>query len=98
SVDGGGSTLHHRTELGQELSTERVRAAQLDDYEFENVGLIKIDAEGAEADILRGAAKTLETHRYPTLLLEAWTHDWYAEQREALIQQLKELGYAVQAV
>jgi len=94
----GGSTLHHRSELGQQIAVERVRAAQLDDYEFENVGLIKIDAEGAEADILRGAKKTLEAHRYPTLLLEAWTADWYADQRAALIKQLEELGYAVQTV
>ena len=98
SIDGGGSTLHHRSELGNALAVERVRAAQLDDYEFENVGLIKIDAEGAEAAILRGAAKTLEAHRYPTLLLEAWTHDWYADSRAALIKQLEDLGYRVQSV
>ena len=70
SVDGGGSTLRHRQELGAVLGVERVRCAQIDDFEFDNVGVIKIDAEGFEIDILRGAAKTLEKY-WPTLLLEA---------------------------
>ena len=32
SVDGGGSTLRHRQELGSVLGVERVRCAQLDDF------------------------------------------------------------------
>jgi FkbM family methyltransferase len=98
SADGGGSTLHPREELGDTLSTQRVRGAQLDAYEFDAVGLIKIDAEGAEGDILRGAIKTLQAHHYPTLLLEAWLHDWYAEARAALIAQVEAMGYHVQPV
>lgn len=98
SADGGGSTLHYRHELGAEIAVERVRAAQLDDFTFERVGLIKIDAEGAEADILRGAEKTLAAHDYPTLLLEAWLHGWYGDERQALIAQVEDLGYHVQPV
>jgi FkbM family methyltransferase len=98
SADGGGSTLRHRSELLPALAIERVRAVQLDDYAFEDVGLIKIDAEGAEADILRGATKTLEAHGYPALLLEAWQHDWYASERAALIAQVEAIGYHVRPV
>ena len=98
SVDGGGSTLRHRAELGSELSVERVHGAQLDDYRFVDVGLIKIDAEGAERDILRGAHKTLEVHHRPTLLLEAWLHGWFAQERAALIADVEALGYRVQPV
>jgi len=98
SVDGGGSTLRPRDELGSDLSVDRVRAAQLDDYVFIDVGLIKIDAEGAERDILRGALKTLEMHQHPTLLLEAWLHDWYVRERAALIADVEALGYRVQPV
>jgi FkbM family methyltransferase len=98
SVYGGGSTLRHRGELGPETAIERVRAAQLDDYTFDAVGLIKIDAEGMEAEILRGAVKTLEAHGYPFLLLEAWLHGWFAKERSALIAQVEALGYRVQPV
>lgn len=94
SVDVGGSTLRHREELGAVLRIERVRLAQLDDFDFENVGAIKIDAEGFEIDILRGATKTLEKHR-PNLLLEAWDHQWYARERAELIQYLASIGYGV---
>lgn len=98
SADGGGSTSRYRGELGPALSVERVLGAQLDDYTFDEIGLIKIDAEGAEGAILRGAGKTLETHHYPILLLEAWLHDWYAADRAALIAQVEALGYGVRPV
>ena len=97
SADGGGSTLRHRQELGAVLGVERVRCAQIDDFEFDNVGVIKIDAEGFEIDILRGAEKTLEKHR-PTLLLEAWDHEWYARERAQLIAHVVGLGYGVVSV
>ena len=97
SVDGGGSTLRYRQELGSVLAVERVRCAQLDDFELDNVGVIKIDAEGFEIDILRGATKTLEKYR-PTLLLEAWDHDWYARERAQLIAHVVDLGYGVVSV
>jgi FkbM family methyltransferase len=98
SIYGGGSTLRHRGELGPELAVERVRSAQLDDYIFDDVGLIKIDAEGMEADILCGAEKTLKAHDYPFLLLEAWLHGWFAKERAALIAQVEAFGYHVQPV
>ena len=94
---GGWSTLRHRPELGSVLAIERVRSAQLDDFDFDNVGVIKIDAEGYEIDILRGAVKTLEKHR-PTLLLEAWDHEWYARERAELIAHVVSLGYGVVSV
>lgn len=94
SVDGGGSTLRHRRELGDVLRVERVHAAQLDDFALENVGLVKIDAEGFEIDILRGAAKLLEVQR-PTLLVEAWDHGWYTRERAELTAYIRAIGYEI---
>jgi len=94
SIDGGGSTLRHRHELGDVLHTERVRAAQLDDFALQNVGFVKIDAEGFEMDILQGAAKLL-TEQRPVLLLEAWDQDWYAAERAQLLAYLRSIGYGV---
>jgi FkbM family methyltransferase len=42
---------------------------RLDDFEFTNVNLIKIDVEGWEFETLKGAVNTINTHR-PVLLVE----------------------------
>jgi len=96
SEDGRG-TLRQRSELPPVISVERVRSQQLDDFTFDEIGLIKIDVEGYELDVLRGAIKTLAEHR-PHLLLEAWTADWYDLDRAALIGYVESLGYRVQPV
>ena len=41
----------------------------LDEYDFKNVSFIKIDAEGHELEILRGAAETIKREK-PVLLIE----------------------------
>lgn len=56
------------------VGTETVPVVTLDDYVREhrlNVGLIKIDVEGAEQSLLRGAVETLRTMR-PALLVSIY--------------------------
>jgi hypothetical protein len=52
---------------------EQVRALTLDDYVAKNkiksIGLIKIDVEGAEFEVLSGCLKTIKS-QHPTLLIE----------------------------
>ena len=49
--------------------TVRVPARRLDDYEFSDVGFIKIDVEGHEERVLEGGRQTLARER-PALLIE----------------------------
>ncbi len=60
-----------RLSLGKDAAepTESVAVKCLDDFAFADVGFIKIDAEGAEERILRGAAQTISRCR-PVLLVE----------------------------
>ncbi|MBL8645136.1 MAG: FkbM family methyltransferase [Rhodospirillaceae bacterium] len=74
---------------------ERVKAVTLDSYGFENVALIKLDVEGAELDVLKGALKTLEKNNYPPILFEAWSQDWFAAQKKELLAFIEKLGYRV---
>jgi len=46
-----------------------VQAVSIDDYKFENVGLVKIDAEGAEHLVIEGMINTIRAYQ-PTLLVE----------------------------
>lgn len=69
-----GISLHLLANLGQVHPSHHadeieVRLATLDSYGFDDVGFIKIDAEGSEMDIIEGARKTISRHR-PTLLVE----------------------------
>lgn len=52
---------------------EQVRALTLDDYvtenKIKNIGLIKIDVEGAEFEVLKGSLKTIQS-QHPTLIIE----------------------------
>ena len=53
----------------QNFTPVSVEQKRLDDYDFHNVGFIKIDVEGFELALLKGAAATLARER-PTLLIE----------------------------
>jgi hypothetical protein len=46
---------------------DRVVAAR----KLDRLGLLKIDVEGAEADVIRGAAQTIARHR-PVIVFEHW--------------------------
>lgn len=52
--------------------TERLKVKTLDSFNIQNVGLIKIDVEGFELNVLKGAVKTIEQSNYPTLIIESW--------------------------
>ena len=74
-------------------SCERIAVQQrtLDEYELENVGFIKIDVEGKEMAVLRGAQNTLERSR-PVLLVEVIAGLNRMSLRAALIE-IEQLGY-----
>jgi FkbM family methyltransferase len=47
----------------------RIETKRMDDYEFRAVGFIKIDVEGHELSVLRGARRTIERER-PNVMVE----------------------------
>lgn len=49
-----------------------IPSRRLDEFTFDSVGLIKIDVEGWELEVLKGAAQTITQHR-PVLMIE-FTH------------------------
>lgn len=70
----------------------------LDSFNIKNVGLIKIDVEGMEYDVLKGSLKTIILNNYPPILFESWPvghcHQTQ-EQRDVVFNLLKLLGYEI---
>lgn len=74
---------------------EMVEVRTLDGYGFTDVGLVKVDVEGNELEVLRGGVGTLEGSDWPPVFFEAWQHDWYKEQKQALFDFITGLGYSI---
>lgn len=68
---------------------DRAELRTLDSFGFTDVSLIKIDVEGFELEVLRGAEALIERER-PILILEIREED---AARDAAFRKLGELGY-----
>jgi hypothetical protein len=78
---------------------EEIEVRVLDEQSFKNVRLIKIDVEGLEMEVLKGALKTIEDNNFPPIIFEAWTYKpWYQDRRKELIKFVESLGYNITTV
>ena len=84
--------LVERPDLDCEWVEMKVEATTIDDEAIADVGFIKIDTEGAELDVIRGALRTIERDR-PALLIEI--NDKETERAGALESLLRERDYAI---
>ena len=77
-----------------EALKHKVPIRTLDSFKFpRKVNFIKIDVEGMEIQVLKGAAKLLKDSDYPPIILEIWGCHWFQEQRKELIDYIEVLGY-----
>lgn len=76
----------------------QVRQHLLDEYDIQNVGLIKVDTEGFDYFVLKGGINTIINNDYPPILYENWApgeYDWSQENHDRLDEFLKSLGYTI---
>lgn len=89
-------------ELMDEINIEKIMTHTLDEYNCENVGLIKVDVEGMDEKVLRGGLGTIIRNNYPPILFELWPlvmendgYNIYKEKQNSMISFLKNLGYDI---
>jgi FkbM family methyltransferase len=68
-----------------------VKTARLDEVGLKNIGFIKIDVEGHELEVLKGAINLIENQR-PKLLIETGG-ETRGNDRSAVFAALRDLGY-----
>jgi FkbM family methyltransferase len=73
----------------------------LDSFQIDNIGLIKIDVEGFEKNVLQGGLETLKRSGYPAILFESWA-PWRDQEnvpataiREELFAYIRTIGYRI---
>ena len=97
----GSVTLDKRIDLANGWTYdayENVALLKIDDLGLANIGVIKIDVEGMELDVLRGMKETLMRCNYPSILFEIWRdekYDWVEAEKNEIVKFLKELDYRV---
>ncbi|HEX4958637.1 MAG TPA: FkbM family methyltransferase, partial [Lacibacter sp.] len=83
-----GNTGMNRVDKVSDASTvSTTDIKRLDDFAISNVDFIKIDVEGFETDVLKGAAATLAQHQ-PVVMIEVFENS-----REEVEQMMQQYGY-----
>ena len=100
SLDGGINGVKRLTV--EDLPSRKVPVTRLDSIDIRGpVGLIKLDVEGSEREVILGATELLQRNNLPPILLESWGVWKEAEgvpavqMRKDLFATLFDLGYAV---
>jgi FkbM family methyltransferase len=96
----GGSSIPAPTDFNP-TRFEPVPVRPLDSFGLKDVRLIKLDVEGVEQRVLRGARQTLESSGFPPLLFELWTKEQVpgmVEHENELTAYVESLGYVIQII
>jgi len=70
-----------------------VPSCTLDSMNLTNISFIKMDVEGHEISVLKGAVKTLKNNNYPMLAFESWDDPWAKDIQNELLDYVLSLGY-----
>jgi FkbM family methyltransferase len=108
-IDGGTSGLplvdeNNEAVVGHNENSYPVNVETLDSFKLINIGFLKIDVEGYELDVLKGAVNTLIRNNYPSILFECNymigchpdnLQDTFKSAKQKLFVFLVDLGYSI---
>lgn len=86
----------HGIEPSMKQSHHTVQMVCLDQVNLPaRVHLIKLDVEGFEYPVIKGAQTFLKSHQFPPIMFEAWSFDWFQEEKKSLFDLIEKNGYQV---
>lgn len=89
-------TRENEYECPSQGNKETITVFKLDEGYHKNVRLIKIDVEGHELEVIKGATDTIIGNDYPPIFFEAWNwKPWFEPKREKLFKFLQKMGYQI---
>lgn len=93
-----GSGIYEQSMNRCENGVQLIKKTTLDSFNIENIGLIKIDTEGFDLQVLKGGLRTIINNDYPPILFENWpvgVCGQTLEQETKLFNFLLSIGYAI---
>ena len=87
------ASIYHRQFENSEIKFNRTETINIDNFEWDDIGLIKLDVEGNELAVLLGARKTIESSNYPPIIFECNTQAGHTEHKTEIFNYLKSMGY-----
>jgi len=112
-TEGGGNGFTYLGDKDKESEKMILPLKTLDSLNLNNIGFLKIDVEGHELEVLKGAVETLKRNNFPPFIFESWDYETRKENkynddseliiikklREELFEFInKELGYDIQLI
>lgn len=86
----------HTNKHNNYLLSDKVQQIKLDDIEFKNLSIIKIDVQGFEPFVIEGAINTINLHRpYIFVEIEGEQLEKFGYGEQELIKQIEDLNYVV---
>ncbi len=92
-TNSGQNSLVEKTNKKERVKVQTLDAVLKEQKINKPIKLIKIDVEGAEAEVLKGATKTLQKH-HPKIVFEAWDN----EKLRGIKEVLKPFGYKIKKI
>ena len=89
-------------QVGDGAANKQIPVTTLDSYHLKNINFIKIEVEGCEETVLRGAVDTLRRNEHPPILFDSWPERYMdaaaREKHVSLFSFLDSIGYVVQKI
>lgn len=79
-------------------NVQTVKASTLDSFNLQHIGLLNIEVDGSELNVLTGSIMTLLNNNFPPIVIKIRNDEWYKEEKELVFAQLRNCGYIIHPI